>query len=196
MLLSCSHVFAPLDMTGPQVESPPDASALTFTNLVANLGQFEPLTPGGNVVNRMDAALAVPIPERISGLNNVVPGLGPITSASQLQSGEFAQNGIQSFVGVGAVSGQISGSLIAENVSSLFQDSRGRVFLFQDIVAYTPDPVTREGDSGMPILRQTGDGIELLGMHIGVSIIQGTHIRAAFFVPIRVALDRFDVNLL
>ena len=194
-LLSCCHVFAPTLEAGNPIESPPDVSAATFTNQVARVAAFEPLRAGGNVANRMDAALGTPFPGG-PGLSNNMPGFGRIVSASGLSSGQFLPAGIRRIIGVGAVTPQVQGDLLAENVVTALADEFGRRFLFQDVVAYMPTPVTQAGDSGMPIMRSTPSGLELLGMHIGVGQIVNTNVRAAFFVPIAPVLNRFAVNLI
>ena len=194
-LLSCCHVFAPPQSSGRQVESPPDPSAITFTNHVADVAAFQPLHPGGNIPNQMDAALAAPILSG-PGLSNDIPGVGRLSSTSRLKTGEFLPNGIRQVFGVGAVTGRVQGDIVAENVATLLADPFGRRFLFQNIVAYRPTPVTQPGDSGMPILMNGPAGLQLLGMHIGLGQIGNTSIRAAFFVPIAPVLDRFGVNLI
>lgn len=193
-LLSCCHVFAPPGAMGRQVESPPDPSSITFRNHVANVAMFEPLRAGGNVANRMDAALAAPLSPGPS-LSNDIPGLGPITSVSPLRSGEFLRRGIRRVLGVGAMTPRVQGEILAENVATMLADPVGRAFLFQDLVAYRPTPVTQPGDSGMPILLRTAAGIQLLGMHIGIGRVGSSQAGAAFFVPIAPVLDRFAVDL-
>jgi len=193
-LLSCCHVFAPSQVVGNPVESPPDPSAATFTNRVADVATFEPLRAGGSIANRMDAALARPLTGGPT-LSNIVPGVGKVTSASPLQSGEFLSNGIRRVLGVGAVTGRVQGEIIAERVSTLLADPFGRRFLFQDVIAYRPSPVTQAGDSGMPILSISAGGLQLLGMHIGLGRVGTTGVGAAFFVPIAPVLNRLRVDL-
>jgi hypothetical protein len=124
-----------------------------------------------------------------------VPGIGPITALSSLKSGEFSRNGVRAFIGAGAVSPQVRGSLIAEGVATIFMDSRRLVYLFDDLIAYNPTPLPQEGDSGMAMLRPIAGGLELLGIHIGLGKIVNTNIGAAFFVPIHRAVDRFGITL-
>jgi len=195
MLLSCCHGFAPLGFSGRQIESPPDASATTVTNWVADLGSFEPLRPGGSAPNRIDAALAIPRSEMVTRTSNNVPGLGAFVSSSPLHSGKFAANGVRRFEGAGAITPRVTGNLIAENVSTLLADSLGRAFLFQDLVAYDPTPLTQAGDSGMPLFIRTSLGLQLIGLHIGLGRIAGTTRGAAFFVPIVEIFDRLNVDL-
>ena len=192
-LLSCAHVFAPSFATGPQVESPPDPSALTHTNLVANVVLATPLRTGASSSNRVDAAIALPIPG--VPLTPGLPGVGPVASVSALESGQFVNNGVRRFLGVGAVSGRIQGEIIAESVWTLMRNERGQVFRFDDVIAYRPQPLTKAGDSGMPLVRATPAGLELLGMHIGASTVRNTAVRAAFMVPISRVFDRLQIRL-
>lgn len=194
LLLSCCHVFLPPEANGVVVESPPDPSAITFSHHVADVIDQEPLQDGGNVANSLDAALALPI-AGAPPVSNEVPGFGQITSISSLQSGEFIPNGIRSVFGVGATSGHVSGEILAENVSTRMRDAAGRLFLFTGLVAYRPTPTTEEGDSGMPILMNAANSLELLGMHIGRGRTLRTNLGAAFFIPISRVVDRFQLEL-
>ncbi|HWI16447.1 MAG TPA: hypothetical protein VNT81_01780 [Vicinamibacterales bacterium] len=193
-LLSCCHVFAPPGAAGAHVESPPDPSSLSATNLVAMVTEAQLLQPGGNIVNKIDAALAEPI-AGAPPLSNTIAGVGTLTSISSLRSGQFIPSGIKRVLGIGAISGAVSGEIIAERVATLMADAAGRSYLFADLVAYRPSPVTQGGDSGMPIVRQTPAGLELLGMHIGLGQILSTPVHAAFFVPLAAVRDRFAIEL-
>jgi hypothetical protein len=196
LLLSCCHSFAPPGVAGSQIECPPDLSAVTISNWVASVVQFEPLKPGGSLANRMDAALARPRPEFVPTISNNIPGLGRLTSTSPLVSGQLGPNGIRRFLGVGAATPLVRGELLAENTATLLADHLGRVYLFQDLVAYSPMPLTQPGDSGMPVLINTPQGLQLLGMHIGLGRVLGTTRGAAFFIPIGPVLERFAVDLI
>jgi hypothetical protein len=193
-LLSCCHVLSPPGAIGRQVESPPDLSAITFQNHVADVAAFEPLRGGGNLPNRMDAALARPLASG-PGMSNDILGLGRIASTSRLVSGQFLSHGVRQVLGVGAMTPRVRGDILAENVATVLVDPFGRVFLFQDLVAYRPIPATQAGDSGMPILVNTAAGLQLVGMHIGFGRIGNTNVGAAFFVPIAPVLDRLNVDL-
>jgi hypothetical protein len=195
-LLSVSHGFAPPGFAGPQIESPPDLSATGITNWVANLDDFEPLREGGVIGNRLDAAIAAPRTNVVPLTSNNIPGFGLLQSTSSLESGEFLENGVRQIDGVGATTPHVRGDIIAENVSTLLGDVIGRLFLYEDLVAYDPMPITDAGDSGMPLfVRVPGSGLQLVGMHIGFGRILGTRRGAAFFSPIKRALDRFQVDL-
>lgn len=193
LVLSCAHVFAPLGLTGPEIESPPDPSALTHTNLAARLVRAIPLGTGASSANRIDAALAQPVPG--IALQREIPGVGAIGLVSALESGQFQANGIRQLVGFGAMTGQVTGDLLAESVWTLMRDERGNLFRFTDVVAYRPRPATQAGDSGMPLVRPTAAGPELLGMHIGASTIRNTAIRAAFMVPISRVMASLKIGL-
>lgn len=195
LILGCAHGFAPVGAAGTQIESPPDLSAQTATNLVAVLQDVEPLKVGGRSPNFIDAAVALPVPGRISGLSNQIPNLGTITFSSPLVSGQFAPNGVKAFLGFGAVTGRVSGRLLAENVATLLTDELRRVYLYQNIVAYVPTPLPQAGDSGMPLVRSTPNGLELLGLHIGMGGTLPGNTPAAFFVPIRPVMDRFMIQV-
>jgi hypothetical protein len=195
-LLSCSHGFAPTGFGGLQIESPPDLSAETVTNWIADLDDFEPLQDGGTVGNRIDAAIAVPHANMVPRTSNNVPSFGLLQSASSLESGEFLDNGIREIDGVGATTSHVHGDIIAENVSTLLGDAVGHLFLYEDLVAYDPTPITNAGDSGMPLfIRIPGSGLQLIGMHIGFGRILGTSRGAAFFSPIKRVMERFQVDL-
>jgi hypothetical protein len=197
LVLSCSHGFAPLGAGGHQIECPPDPSPSTALNEVARLQFAIPLRPGGTLVNTIDAALASPIPAKIAGITNLIPGLGTIASVSSLDSGQFRANGIVNVFGVGAMTPRVTGRIVAENVSTVLTDHLGRVFLFQNLVAYMPNPMTQPGDSGMPLFRQVGPNkLELLGMHIGLGRIGATGPGAAFFVPIASVLNKLAVDVI
>jgi hypothetical protein len=194
LLLSCAHGFAPLGFTGRAIESPPDDSP-SIANPVADLSDFEPLQPGGVIVNRIDAAVAIPHPAMVPRSSNNVPGAGRFVSSSALHSGEFAENGVRQFEGAGASTRRVRGDLLAENVATLLGDALGRTYLFQGLVAYDPTPLTQSGDSGMPLFIRVPGGLQLIGLHIGLGRIGGTTRGAAFFVPISDVLDRFNVDL-
>jgi hypothetical protein len=193
LVLSCAHVFAPIGLTGPQIESPPDPSALTHTNVAANLVRAISLGTGASSANRIDAALGQPIPG--IALQREIPGVGAISLVSTLESGQFQANGVRQLVGFGATSGRIDGDILAESVWTLMRDERGNLFRFTDVVAYRPRPLTQAGDSGMPVLRATAAGPELIGMHIGASTIRNTPIRAAFMVPISRVMGALQIQL-
>ena len=135
LVLSCAHGFAPLGAGGRQIECPPDPRPFTADNEVAALHTAIPLRPGGTVANTIDAALATPIPAKIAGLTNHMPGVGIISSVSPLVSGQFLSNGIRDVIGVGAATPQMTGRIVAERVSTVLADRLGRIFLFQTLVA-------------------------------------------------------------
>ena len=193
LVLSCAHVFAPLGLAGPQIESPPDPSALTHTHVAANLVKAIPLGTGASSANRVDAALGQPIPG--VALLPDLPGVGPIPLVSALESGQFQSHGVRQLFGFGATSGRVNGDLLAESVWTLMRDERGNLFRFTDVVAYRPKPLTQAGDSGMPLLRATAAGPELVGMHIGASTIRNTTVRAAFMVPISRVMGALQIRL-
>jgi hypothetical protein len=197
LLLSCAHGFTPLGAAGNVVESPPDPSALMATNAVANVTFARPLTPGGAVANVVDAALARPMADRIGGLSNIIPGLGRLVAISSLLSGQFRANGIVTIGGTGASTPRLTGTIFAENVSALLADSRGRVYMYQNVVANAPTPLPQAGDSGMPIVRFITPGqLELLGMHVGFGGLLGApNAKGAFFIPANVFMGQLAVDL-
>jgi len=189
LILGCSHVLARCGagQAGDQVESPADPSSDPRLNVVGSLVRFTEIDPQ-STDNEVDAAVATP--NAGVDLSNAIPTIGTPTGIRDLTlEGDSAVGAqVQKF---GAITGHQTGQIrnIHVSTSIVYHQMSGDPSVdFIELVQY--DGVSKEGDSGAPVL-DTADSPNVVGVHIAGSS-DGT---ASLFTHIQFVFDAMQVGM-
>lgn len=186
LILGCSHVLAEGGnaQQGDPVESPPNPSQDPGPNVVGHLtDRFMVINPA--VLNRIDAALAEPVPG--IRLSDQIPQIGQITGVldlNQLGPNEIMSLPVMKFgAETGLTSGKVTG--FPATVPIRFPILGDRVIWFTDVATY--DAAAAEGDSGAPVAHF--ETKQLVGMHIAGSST------SSVLVPMKPILETLQIQL-
>jgi hypothetical protein len=183
-ILSASHVLARcgLATVGDHILYPGRVDqGVDEANWVASLTQAYPLTPGTDLINIMDAAIAQIRPGRIG---NIVPSV--VGGATPLQVGPVRETMAVTLTGL--VSGTTSGETDDCHFSFIMRyDDIGDTGFSEQVLC--TNAFTQDGDSGALVLDAvTG---RVVGLHMGLS-----KSGQSIFSPIGPIMEKLNINFL